>query len=173
MAWHQSSSKNMNTLYLYLILLFSFYEKDIYFLIALHEAWHSDLFTWTSLVAQTVRHLPTIQQTRIRPVPGLGGSPGERWTEEPSRLQFTGLQRVRHDWATSFSFFLPFPNTCDVLGPHSTCWAFEPLCLVILYSHSFGPQGKVSSISCLQKSQSQPERKVKSRTELGQGKKGQ
>ena len=22
------------------------------------------------------------------------------WTEEPGRLQFMGLQRVRHDWAT-------------------------------------------------------------------------
>ena len=25
------------------------------------------------------------------------------WTEEPGRLQSTGLQRVRHDWATSLS----------------------------------------------------------------------
>ena len=25
------------------------------------------------------------------------------WTEEPGRLQSTGSQRVRHDWATSFS----------------------------------------------------------------------
>ena len=28
------------------------------------------------------------------------------WMEEPGRLQFMGLQRVRHDWATSFSFLL-------------------------------------------------------------------
>ena len=28
------------------------------------------------------------------------------WTEEPGRLQFTGLQRVGHDWATPLSFFL-------------------------------------------------------------------
>ena len=28
------------------------------------------------------------------------------WTEEPGRLQFMGLQRVRHDWVTSLSFFL-------------------------------------------------------------------
>ena len=28
------------------------------------------------------------------------------WTEEPSRLQSMGLQRVRHDWATSFSFYV-------------------------------------------------------------------
>ena len=25
------------------------------------------------------------------------------WTEEPGRLQFMGLQRVRHDWATEHS----------------------------------------------------------------------
>ena len=25
------------------------------------------------------------------------------WTEEPGRLQSTGLQRVRHDWATKHS----------------------------------------------------------------------
>ena len=42
-------------------------------------------------------------------IPGLGRSPGEwngyssildwriPWTEEPGRLQFMGLQRVRHD----------------------------------------------------------------------------
>ena len=27
--------------------------------------------------------------------------------EEPDRLQSMGLQRVRHDWATSLSFFFP------------------------------------------------------------------
>ena len=27
------------------------------------------------------------------------------WREEPGRLQSMGLQRVRHDWATSFSLF--------------------------------------------------------------------
>ena len=27
------------------------------------------------------------------------------WTEEPGRLQSVGLQRVRHDWATSLSLF--------------------------------------------------------------------
>ena len=46
-------------------------------------------------------------------IPGLGRSPGEGngnpfyyswweivWTEEPGGLQFTGSQRVRHDWVT-------------------------------------------------------------------------
>ena len=49
-------------------------------------------------------------------IPGSGRSPGEGndthssilswrtpWTEEPGRLQSTGLQRVKQDWATSLS----------------------------------------------------------------------
>ena len=32
------------------------------------------------------------------------------WMEEPGRLQFMGLQRVRHDWATSlFTLVVPLP----------------------------------------------------------------
>ena len=56
-----------------------------------------------------VKHLPTMQETRVR---SLGGKdPLEKemathfsilawripWTEEPGRLQSMGLQRVRHD----------------------------------------------------------------------------
>ena len=65
----------------------------------------------TSLVAQTVKHLPAMRQTRVR---SLGWEdPLEKkmaihssilaweipWMEEYRRLQSTGLQRVRHDWA--------------------------------------------------------------------------
>ena len=32
------------------------------------------------------------------------------WTEEPGRLQTMELQRVRHDWETSLSFFLSVEN---------------------------------------------------------------
>ena len=32
------------------------------------------------------------------------------WTEEPSRLQSMGIQRVAHDWATSTNFFSRIPN---------------------------------------------------------------
>ena len=60
-------------------------------------------------VAQTVKNLPTMHETRVR---SLGREdPLEKgmttqsrilawtipWTEEPSRLQSMGLQRVRHD----------------------------------------------------------------------------
>ena len=69
----------------------------------------------TSLVAQTVKHLPTIRETWVR---SLGQEdPLEKemaahssilawkipWTEEPGRLQSMGSQRVRHNWATSLT----------------------------------------------------------------------
>ena len=63
----------------------------------------------TSLVAQMVKRLPTVWETRVR---SLGWEdPLEKamaphfstlawkipWTEEPGRLQSMGLQRVGHD----------------------------------------------------------------------------
>ena len=63
----------------------------------------------TSLVAQTVKHLPTMWETRVQ---SLGGKdPLEKemaihastsawkipWAEEPGRLQSMGSQRVGHD----------------------------------------------------------------------------
>ena len=64
---------------------------------------------WASLVAQTVKCLPAMQDTRVR---SLGQEdPLEKetaihsntlawkipWTEEPARLQSMGSQRVGHD----------------------------------------------------------------------------
>ena len=69
------------------------------------------------LVAQTVKRLPTLWETRVR---ALGREdPLEKemathssilawnmpWTEESGRLQSMGSQRVGHDWATSLHFF--------------------------------------------------------------------
>ena len=63
----------------------------------------------TSLVAQTVKRLPTMRETRVQ---SLGWEdPLEKemathsstlawttpWTEERGRLQFMGSQRIRHD----------------------------------------------------------------------------
>ena len=63
----------------------------------------------SSLVAQMVKHLPTMWETQVQ---SLGWEdPLEKemaphsstlawkipWTEEPGRLQSMGLQRVRHD----------------------------------------------------------------------------
>ena len=73
-------------------------------------------YSWTSLVAQTVKRLSTIRETRVQ---SLGWEhPREKemaihsktiawkipWTEEPGRLQSMGLQRVRHEGATSLHF---------------------------------------------------------------------
>ena len=72
-------------------------------------------FVQASLVAQRLKHLPAMQETRVR---SLGWEyPLEKemathssilawripWMEEPGRLQSTGSQRVRQDWATSLS----------------------------------------------------------------------
>ena len=64
---------------------------------------------FASLVAQRLKHLPPVRETQVR---SLGQEdPLEKemaihssilawrilWTEKPSRLQSTGLQRVGHD----------------------------------------------------------------------------
>ena len=67
----------------------------------------------TSLVAQTVKHLPMMWETRVQ-IPGSGRSPEKEmathssilawripWMEEPGGLQSMGSQRVGHDQATS------------------------------------------------------------------------
>ena len=73
---------------------------------------------YSSLVAHTAKHLPTMRETQVR---SLGREdPVEKevathssilawripWTEEPGKLQSLGSQIVRHDWVTSLSFFL-------------------------------------------------------------------
>ena len=79
------------------------------------------LFSSSSLsspVAQRLKRLPAMQETQVR---SLGWEdPLEKevathssilawripWMEEPGGLQFTGSQRVGHDWATSLSLSL-------------------------------------------------------------------
>ena len=66
-------------------------------------------YKWASLVAQRLKHLPPMRETRVQ---SLGREdPLEKkmaihssilawripWTEKPSRLQSTGSQRVGHD----------------------------------------------------------------------------
>ena len=73
---------------------------------------------------QTVKRLPTMRESWVQ---SLGREdPLEKemathsstlawkipWTEEPSRLQSVGSQRVGHDWATSLHFFT---NPCSDL----------------------------------------------------------
>ena len=75
--------------------------------------WEGNTPFWTSLVAQTVKRLSAMLKTQVR---SLGREdPLEKemvthsstmawkipWTEEPSRLQSMGSQRIGHDWVTS------------------------------------------------------------------------
>ena len=64
---------------------------------------------WTSLVAQTVKHLPTMTETWIQSLRQEDLLEKEMathssilvwkipWTEDPGRLQSMGSQRVGHD----------------------------------------------------------------------------
>ena len=72
---------------------------------------------WTSLVAQTVKCLPTMWETWFQSLGQEDFLEKEKathssilalkipWTEVPGRLQSMGSQRVGHDYATSLSFF--------------------------------------------------------------------
>ena len=79
----------------------------------LHTLTHTRQSWFQLVVAQMVKHLPTVQETRVQ---SLGREdPLEKemvthsgilaWriprTEKPIRLQSIGSQRVRHNWATS------------------------------------------------------------------------
>ena len=69
----------------------------------------------TSLVAQMVKCLPTMRETRVQSLVQKDLWEKEMaahssilawkipWTEEPGRLQSMGSQRVGHNWATSLS----------------------------------------------------------------------
>ena len=73
-----------------------------------------------SLVAQMVKHLPTMWETRVQSLGWEDLLEKERathssilawkipWTEKPGELQSMGSQRVRDDWATSLHILLSF-----------------------------------------------------------------
>ena len=81
-----------------------------------HEIWWISLFK-VSLVAQRLKHLPPMRETRVWSLSREDPLEKEMaihssilawripWTEKPSRLQSTGSQRVGHNWATSPSLF--------------------------------------------------------------------
>ena len=93
--------------------------------------------TGTSLVAQTVKRLPTVRETWVW---SLGQEdPLEKamaphsstlawkipWTEECSRLQSMGSQRVGHDWVTSLHF-------SDTMEIQTQVWSLCLSCLLFL-----------------------------------------
>ena len=99
-----------------------------------------------SLVAQTVKNLPTMQENGVQ---SLGWEePLEKWmatyssilawkiswTEEPARLQSMGLQRVGHDWATNtFQTSYPFAQLIKITTTTTTKPKMEHFNLVIKY----------------------------------------
>ena len=70
-----------------------------------------------TLVAQRVKRLPAMQETRVQSLDWEDPLEKEMathssilvwrtpWAEEPGGLQSMGSQRVRHDWATSQSMY--------------------------------------------------------------------
>ena len=115
-------------------------------------------------MAQTVKHLSTIQETWVR---SLGWEdPLEKemaihsrtiawrisWTEEPGGLQSMGSQRVRHNWVTSLHFTSKkWNNMCACVH---VC-----TCKVYIFTHfthmdvriSIGKRQSQSYESCFQK----------------------
>ena len=100
----------------------------------------------TSLVAQMVKHLPIMWETRVR---SLGWEdPLEKevathsstfawkipWMEERGRLQSVGSQRVRHDWATSLHFITILWYSLFVYS-HLWMWICVMWMWNVLYSH--------------------------------------
>ena len=94
-----------------------------------------------SLVAQTVKRLPAVQETWVQ---SLGWEdPLEKemathsstlaWkiprTEEPGRLQSLGSQRVRHDWTNSLSFLKKTSMSSCLIHLSNMCfqcpWTFS------------------------------------------------
>ena len=100
----------------------------------------------TSLVAQMVKRLPTMRETQVQ---SLGQEdPLEKemathsstlawkipWTEEHSRLLLsTGLQRIRHDWATSLSLIALQADSLPSEGPGKPCSLFHLLLFTLFF----------------------------------------
>ena len=87
----------------------------------------------TSLVAQTVKRLPTLRETWVR---SLGWEdPLEKetatlsstlawkipWAEEPGRLQSMGSQRVGHDSSNLAAAAAAYAMPCGSAGEKSAC----------------------------------------------------
>ena len=101
-----------------------------------HRSWLSlqepcSLFLPQFPVAQRLKHLPSMQETRDWSLGQVDPLEKEMvthssnlawripWTEKPGRLQSMGSQRVGHDWATSLSLFLLEPvdhNSISLTG---------------------------------------------------------
>ena len=115
--FYMSMQGSSLVLFIYSLFFCNFFwskHSKVFNVCFLYAFWHDMV---ASLVAQTVKRLPAMQETWVQ---SLGQKdPLEKemaphsstlaWkiprTEEPGRLQSMGSQRVGHDWAISLSFF--------------------------------------------------------------------
>ena len=109
--------------------------------------------TLASLVAQRLKRLPPMRETRVR---SLGWEdPLEKemathssilawripWTEEPGGLQSTGSQRVRHDWMTLL-YLLTLPwLKYEKLSCRHCCVLVAKLCPALYDPMNFSTPG--------------------------------
>ena len=104
------------------------------------------IFFTASLVAQSIKNLPAVQETRVW---SLGWEdPLEKemathssilawkisWTKEPGGLQSMGSQRVGHDWATNtyYSFLNVSTRKCKVTYVAGTLFLQDGTVLAIV-----------------------------------------
>ena len=96
----------------------------VFWMLSFKPTFSLSSFTFiTSLAAQRVKRLSTIQETRVQSLSREDPLEKEMaihsstiawkipWTEELGRLQSRGSHRVGHDWVTSLSLSL-CPNFC-------------------------------------------------------------
>ena len=114
----------------------------------------------TSLVAQTVKRLPTMWEACIRslgwedPLEKEMATHGSTlawkipWTEELGRLQSMGLQRVRHDWGTKLFIFL-FLHGCISIGMGSIFQATVLEWVAISFSRGSSQTRDRTLVSCI------------------------
>ena len=87
-----------------------------------HGGFTLSFFILEALVAQTVKCLPTMRETRVQSLGWEDLLEKEMaahssilawkipWTEEPGTLHSMGSQRVGHDWETSLSFIFSYTH---------------------------------------------------------------
>ena len=108
-------------IYIYIMFICVSIDIIIYLYTILYDIsrsqYHIIEYDILSLVAQTLKHLPTMWETQVQSLSQEALLEKEMatysstlawkipWMEEPGRLQSmgSGLQRVGHDWATSLS----------------------------------------------------------------------
>ena len=117
-AWYQTYNLQLSTLIPFHLTFFFFYcffaHRYFYFTSSsFSDSFISFYCNWASVLAQTVKNLPSVQETQVQ---SLGGEESLEkgmathssilarripWTEGPGGLQSMGLQSVGHDSATN------------------------------------------------------------------------